>query len=249
VKKVVFFRAFHRDKFEHSGELYSLLKNAKAKDDFAREKLIAKYTPFVLKTASKHLGRFVDKNTDDEASISLIAFNEAIDSFDFDMKVSFLTFSETVIKRRLIDYARKEKRHRETPLSSMEIHDENTVVSAEITEASKQYSLKMEAIERKQEIIRYKELLSTYGVGFDVLEKASPKHKQARERAFLAAKVLAEDHEMRSYLTKKKMLPLNLLEKKVEISRKTLERQRTYIVAVAIILMEDLPHLRNYISI
>jgi len=40
----------------------------------------------------------------DEYSIALIAFNEAIESYDLDKKTKFVSFSKQVIKRRLIDY-------------------------------------------------------------------------------------------------------------------------------------------------
>ncbi len=43
---------------------------------------------------------------DEELSIALMAFNEAIDGYDTS-KGSFLSFAKLVINRRLIDYLRK----------------------------------------------------------------------------------------------------------------------------------------------
>ena len=53
---------------------------------------------------------------DDEASIAMIAFNEAIDAYDDSAGASFLSFAEIVIKRRMVDYfRRKTKRQEEVP--------------------------------------------------------------------------------------------------------------------------------------
>jgi len=66
---------------------------------------------------------------DDEVSVGLMAFNEAMDCFDTTKNISFISFAETVIKRRLIDYFRKESTvsKRTVPMSSFEQEDdENT---------------------------------------------------------------------------------------------------------------------------
>lgn len=81
-----------------------------AKNDIGeRNRLIETYKPFIIKVVSKICGRFIQEGVDEELSIGLMAFNEAIEVFDAH-KGAFFSFSETVIKRRLIDYYRKEKR-------------------------------------------------------------------------------------------------------------------------------------------
>jgi RNA polymerase sigma factor len=62
------------------------------------------------------------------------------------------------------------------------------------------------------------------------------------------AGIIARDKEMKLYLVTKKELPLKLLESKVSISRKTLERQRKYIIAITLILINEFEHLRGYIT-
>ncbi len=48
---------------------------------------------------------------DDEASIAMIAFNEAIDAYSSDGGgASFLSFAEIVIKRRMVDFFRRQAR-------------------------------------------------------------------------------------------------------------------------------------------
>ncbi|MCL5676542.1 MAG: hypothetical protein M1602_01435 [Firmicutes bacterium] len=82
-------------------DLPELVTRAKDGDVEARNRLIAKFQPFVLGIASRISGRFVQAGRDDEVSVGLLAFNEAIDSYDPAKGVSFLGFAEIVIRRRL----------------------------------------------------------------------------------------------------------------------------------------------------
>lgn len=222
-------------------------------DSMARERLIKSYTPFILKTTSKVSGRYVRLGEDDEVSVGLIAFNEAIDSFDTSKNHSFLSFAETVIKRRLIDHFRKESAigKKVLPLSSFEQDDnennEGTYYYLESKQSVEAYQEKTAAQERKEEIIIFTRKLKEFGISFQELVAISPKHEDARVRAMEAARIIAEDENLSAYLLSKKELPLKHIEAKVGISRKTLERQRKYIIAITLVLLNDFDYLRQYI--
>ncbi len=219
----------------------------------ARERLIKSYTPFILKTASKVSGRYVRLGEDDEVSVSLMAFNEAIDCFDTAKNHSFLSFAETVIKRRLIDHFRKESAltKKVVPLSSFEQNDEDNDGSyyyIESKQAIEVYQEKNAASERKEEILQFSKRLSEFGISFQELVSVSPKHEDARIRAMEAAKIIASDPEMLNHLITKKELPLKKLESNVGISRKTLERQRKYIIALTLVFISDFEYLKQYLG-
>jgi len=59
---------------------------------------------------------------------------------------------------------------------------------------------------------------------------------------------VAGQPELAQHLLTRRELPLKQLEEQVGVSRKTLERQRKYIIAVTLILLEDFYHLRRYIG-
>jgi len=231
-----------------------LALEAKNGNSMVRERLIKSYTPFILKTTSKVSGRYVRMGEDDEVSIGLMAFNEAIDCFDTGKNSSFLSFAETVIKRRLIDYFRKESAvgKKVSPLSSFEHDDdENTDGTYYYLEAKRsveEFKEKNSAADRKEEILLFTQKLNEFGIGFGDLVEISPKHEDARIRAMEVAKIIASDSEMAACVINKKELPLKLLEQRVNISRKTLERQRKYIIAVTLVLMSDFEHLKQYIA-
>lgn len=240
-------------------DLEGLLAGARRGEAEARESLVRRYTPFVLRVASQAAGRYVELGRDDEASVALVAFNEAIDRYDPARGASFLGFAATVISRRLVDHFRHDlARRREVPLSVLGgSAAEVPGVSAEgppgeseiaLSLAERAYREQEEAQARREEVRRYRELLAAYGISLAELVRVSPRHADARRRAVAAARLLARQPELSAHLRAKGELPLRSLERVTGLSRKTLERQRKYIIAVALILLEDLPYLEAYLE-
>lgn len=237
-----------------------LLTRARQGDALAREDLIGRYSPFALKVASRVTGNYVQMGRDDEASVALMAFNEAIDSYDPERGASFLGFAEAVIRRRLIDHFRQGRaRRREVPLSALlDGEDAEAVpaagmeavslVAAQLARAEWAHRDQEDRLERRDEVVRYGELLAVYGISLAELVRISPRHEDARRRAIEAARALASRPELVESLKRRGELPLKELATLVGMSRKTLERQRKYIIAVALILTEDLPQLEAYLT-
>lgn len=241
----------HAYQSEERTELTELVARAQAGDGAARERLLQDYRPFYLRVASNSCRKYLVLGRDDEASIAMIAFNEAIDSYNSEGGASFLSFAEIVVKRRMVDYFRRQNRKSdEIPLSSFETDDQedNVIQKIESKEAHAVLQIQQETEERREEIFRLDQLLSHYGIRFSELVKISPKHQDARDRALQVARTLTSDPELLAYLTKKKSLPLKELEARVEVSRKTLERQRKYIITLALILIGDFYHLQEYLN-
>ncbi|HHW08051.1 MAG TPA: RNA polymerase subunit sigma, partial [Clostridia bacterium] len=76
------------------------------------EPLIREYKPFILATARKCSSKSYITEQDDEYSVALLAFAEAIRGYRQD-KGSFLSFAKRIIQMRCIDYYRKSKREEE----------------------------------------------------------------------------------------------------------------------------------------
>ncbi len=229
-----------------------LLEKAQEGDSEARDQLIRRYTPFILRVLAQKSGRYFRVGEDDEVSIGLMAFDEAINAFDISKGANFLTFAETTIKRRLIDHYRRESRFTKViPISALEAdadgnQDAVTLVTARQSVA--EFRAKGEALDKKDEILAYAKVLLDYGITFQELVNISPKHDDARRRAVEAAYLVAESENLRNYLLTKKELPLKLLTDLVDVSRKTLERQRKYIIAVTLVLVFEFTHLKGYVK-
>lgn len=248
----VLFRQDERAEKENDNNI--LLLEAKEGNKDARNKLIKMYTPFILKTAAKVSGRYIRVGEDEEVSIGMMAFNEAINSFDYNKNIPFITFAETVIKRRLIDYFRKENKQKNyIPFSNFDNDtDENqelsTIKYIEAQKSMEQFKRDSESAERKEEIIRFSQVLNEFNISFSELVKICPKHEDARLRAMEVARIVSGDPELVKVLLNKKELPLKRIESIVNISRKTLERQRKYIIAIVLIIVKDFEHLKGYIK-
>ncbi|MBM3706034.1 MAG: RNA polymerase subunit sigma, partial [Actinobacteria bacterium] len=59
-------------------DLVLLAKNSRK----TSEKLLAQFKPFIASVIQKRLGKYLEYGVDDELSVGLIAFNEAIHSYD-----------------------------------------------------------------------------------------------------------------------------------------------------------------------
>ena len=230
-----------------------LLRRAQAGDAQAREKLIQSNMSHIVRIASRLSRRYLEAGRDDEVSIALMAFNEAIDSYQADRGASFHGFAETVIRRRLVDFFRREGKRPEIPLSELESEDEegSSFNYAEVKGSLEHFESEQSDDARRKEIVQYTHLLASYGIQISELVRIAPKHRDARQRAMFVARLIAETDVYRRYLVEKQSLPLLMLEKdhRVQISRKTLERQRKYIIAVAVLYMSDLYYLKDYIQL
>ena len=75
------------------------------------DELIRTYMPFIRTETAKWLKRPPQEGRDDELSIAMIAFHEAVQGYSR-VRGSFLKYAALTIKSRLIDYHRREQRHR-----------------------------------------------------------------------------------------------------------------------------------------
>ncbi|WP_203290035.1 RNA polymerase sigma factor SigI [Metabacillus indicus] len=210
--------------------------------------LIDQYKPFVAKTVSSVCKRYIDEK-DDEFSIGLIAFNEAIEKYSTEKGSSLLAFAELIIKRKVIDYIRKEARNAQTVNIDLQEHEEGEAsqskIEAELSVEEHQKLIEQE--QRREEIVYFHKVLQEFGLSFSELMENSPKHMDARQNAIKVAQVLIEHDELKRILFAKKQLPVKQLESLVSVSRKTIERNRKYIIAMTIILSGDYVYLKDYI--
>jgi RNA polymerase sigma factor len=222
-------------------------------DSQERENLIRDYTPFILKTASTTARRYLTVGRDDEVSVALLAFDEAINAYS-SPKPGFLAFAATVIRRRLIDYYRKENRREEVPFSSVTPIDdsEDWPVDAQV---SRTYDLDgwAKVLERRDDIERWQEALKPFRLSLKDVAKAAPKHVDARQRAMSIGNILGTHRRLRDKFLRERRLPipdiLAVLPDDLKVSKKTLERQRAYIMAIALIVAHNLGSLREFLEL
>jgi RNA polymerase sigma factor len=209
-----------------------------------REYLIKTYWEYIRSIVSRMTGRKADSS--DEFSVALEAFNEAIDGFDISKNPSFLGFAGLVINRRVIDYFRRNKRYGvEYPFSSLSDDDRND----EYEPAGYQTPLLLtERFEIQDEILSFKRLLASFGISFDDLVLSAPKHADTRAMCAAIAKKLYEDRRLSAKLNEDGRLPITGILTSFSLSRKTIEKNRKYIIALYLILKSDMDILKGYIE-
>lgn len=213
------------------------------------DETIDAYKPFIAKAVSSVCKRYIYE-TDDEFSIGLIAFNEAIEKYSPERGSSLLSFSEVIIKRRVIDYIRKQTKNQHISIDlTNATNEEESAGTSIVNELSlDDYNKKNDEQLRKDEILHFQSLLTTFDLSFSDLLENSPKHADARKNAIIVAKILVEDTELKEFLFEKKRMPIKQLEKMVNVSRKTIERNRKYIIAIALILSSDYVYMKDYLK-
>ncbi|MCY0900562.1 MAG: RNA polymerase sigma-I factor [Firmicutes bacterium] len=238
---------FRRSPRSESEDLESWVALAQSGDADARERLLKSYMPFVDRVVSTTCGRAVGR-TDDEFQIALVAFNEAITGYKTD-RGSFIGFAETVMRRRLIDTFRARARRKEVPYTAFDEEDEEGHVqnAVETDTALRAHQEREEQQDRAEEIVRFSAEIARYGLTFQTLVEASPKHSDARESALEVARLVAGDEDLLGHFQRTGTLPLKQLEGRVAVSRKTLERQRQYIVAVVVLLAGEYDLLQAFV--
>lgn len=219
-------------------------------DQILQNELIESYKPFIAKTVSSICKRYIHES-DDEFSIGLIAFNESIEKYSSEKGKSLLSLAEVIIKRRVIDYIRKNSKENNLRLDMGQdflYEDSGNGMSIENELSIEHHNKKNEEKLRREEILQFNQKLESFGLSFLEIIEQSPKHADARKNAMSIAKTLIDNKDLAVFLWEKKRLPIKELETLVNTSRKTIERNRKYIIAIAIILDGEFQYLRDYIK-
>lgn len=225
-----------------------------AKDDeAARERFLRENKKFILAAAYRAVGHYVT-DSDDEWSIALMAFNEAIDTFEQGKGSSFETFASLVIKRRVLNYLRSESKHQGEISTKPEVIDGDLDEDEErdayyLEVRGKQTEAAIAADEPSAaaaEIAAVQEILAPYGFSLMALTECSPKTGKTRKACAAAVNALLRDKALLQKMRESKSLPMKELVDLTKVRRQLLERHRRYIIAATEILEIPFPLLSEY---
>ena len=244
------FFLFNAVSYDNSDIAARVKRAAEDEQAFAQlSKDFEKHNRFV---ASQVTGRFITES-DDEWSVTLIAFYEAVRSYRPD-RGSFTAFSDMVIKRRLIDQIRhKTRTAREVSvdMSSQEYdNDEETRYEPAAGEISRQAmdnsARAQESRDIRWEIEGLNKVLAGYGVAFHDLPDVSPKAEKTKTSCAKAIAAICENDALYQKMKQNGRLPAKEVSKASEIPLKLLDKHRKYIIAVVEIIKGDYPSLQAY---
>ncbi len=221
-----------------------------AKDEEVFAALLKSYEPFIFSRVRKISGRpYIDAH-DDLASVGIIAFYDAVRTFDAD-KGSFLPFAETVIRNRVIDQLRLDAR----AVPTVPLYEENPEDGTE--QVSRMVDLQVyashgeaqEADMRRMEIAALSVQLEGWGISYAQVYADAPKRESGRAEIRRAVGAIIKNPLYLESVLTKKQLPIHVIEKDLGIPRKKLEKSRRFMVASILIASGDYPILREYLQL
>ena len=218
---------------------------AKENNDKADE-LIRKYIPFIRAEASKFLGRLCTEQ-DDAFSIAMIAFHEAIIGYDRS-RGAFLSYAAMLIRNRLIDEQRREKRHQghislDTPLED----DDDRSMLDQVADSRDHYEESHNLEATQQEIAELSAVMAQFGITFSDVAEQTPKQGRTMDSCKDAIRYGMTHPALLDELLRTKKLPLSQLVKGSGAERKTLERHRKYILAMLLIQTNGYEIIRGHL--
>ncbi len=229
----------------------------RAKEDpLYRNRFLQENTKFILTRAYTAIGHYVTES-DDEWSIALLAFNDSIDKFEPD-KGEFDGFASLVIRRRLYDYLRSEKRFSQEialepyAMDADDMRESDDVVNSvalEVQQKTVEQSVGgQDSGNIKDEIEAVGEILGKYGFSFMDLAEASPKAQKTKDGCARVVAAILGSADIAGKMRAQKALPIRDILSEVNVPRKLLERHRRYIIAAVEILDGDFPMLQEYMD-
>lgn len=213
------------------------------------ERFIEAHEGFILRTASRNAGHTITRS-DDEYSVALVAFYEAVRSYD-PQSGPFGAYASLVIGRRLADYYRSA--HRFDPEVSLAPQTFDGAVEEDAADAGVQLAVVEKMTEAHEasaaeEIESANEQFAKYGFSFYDLASCSPKTDKTRRGCAMAAASLGRSTVLCASLRRTHELPVRALAKESGVSARLIERHRNYIVAAALLLDGDYPVLSEYLG-
>ena len=204
-------------------------------DGKERNKVLSEYKVFIKSSAAKACGRFITES-DEEFSVALLAFDEAIERFQGG-KGSFLSLAETVIKSRVTDYLRKESSG-PVPFSAVADEDEEIEVVGKL-DAVSDAALEIQALSSE---------ISRYGISFTALSKEVPRAGKTRKAVGEIIKYILADEKRLRKVKENGVLPAGDICSALSVHKKVPERHRKYILSAVVIMSGDYDHIKPYMK-
>lgn len=199
---------------------------------------IRDYQPFIISTVSKVLNRYVEIENDEAYSVALLAFVEAIGRYAIE-KGPFLPFCRLVIASRVKNHLKREEKFNHLSLDAMDPSLNSPYLQTPPEEDTP----------LSDEVQQLDALLSDYGISFSALVNNSPKHGDTKAQLLEIAYKIQSIPEFLQFLHTKKRLPLTQIALRCNVSIKTLKSFKSYLIALLMILENNLIGIKNWIKI
>lgn len=214
-------------------------------DTAAADAFVQQYLPFVRAETVRFTRQAIEQGHEDELSIALLAFYEAILSYEKG-RGAFLPYASRAIRNRLIDHFRAERRHRgQVSMQASAGEDGRTL--ADTLPARDELDASELRLASRQEIAAFGAQLAEFGITFSDVADNCPKQDRT-----LAACRRVLDHarsapELLDRLVQTRRLPVGELVLGSGVDKKTIERHRKYLVAILLAFTNGYEIIRGHL--
>ena len=223
-------------------QVYAAKENIQAADQ-----LIGTYMPFIKAETAKFLKRPPIEGHDDELSIAMMAFHEAVGGYSR-TRGAFLKYAAMLIKSRLIDYQRKEQRHRKILSLDAPTMEGDTTLGETLTDEREPHEEIVSRNATRQENEELAWQMQEFGITLSDVADNCPKQQRTLEACRKALQYARENPELLEDLLESKRLPIGKLTAGSGVERKTLERHRKYMVSLLLMYTNGYEIIRGHLK-
>ncbi|MEG0855171.1 MAG: RNA polymerase subunit sigma [Terrisporobacter sp.] len=214
--------------------------NFKKENSLCENQFIEEHFPFIIKSISKITKRYVSIENDEEFSIGVLAFHEAMKKHS-EEKGPFLPFANLVISSRVKNYLMRENKYRLNP-SLEKLKEEGIDFGEEVTSPVEDQN------HLKEEIQNLKLYIDEFGFTFEDLVDDAPKHKKTRENAINLSQKVSKEKTLVDFMYEKKRLPIKKICLQFNITEKIIKGSKKFIITVIIIFDKNFRNLKLWIK-
>ena len=213
----------------------------------AADRLIRAYMPFIQAETAKFLRRPPVEGQDDALSIAMMAFYEAIGGYSR-TRGAFLKYASMLIRNRLIDDSRKERRHGHVISLDAPAGNTETALGETLAEDRDRHEEAVSRDATRAEIEALTRQMQEFGVSLSDVADNCPKQQRTLEACRKALQYAKENPALLEDLLQTKRLPIGRLTAGSGVERKTLERHRKYMVALLLVYTNGYEIIRGHLK-
>ena len=225
-------------------EIVSMVAAAKG-DSLAADELVRRFLPFIRSETAKAVRRGVS-DSDDEFSIAMMAFHEAVLAYER-LRGAFLPLAAKAIRSRIIDFHRREQRHR-GQLSLQEKNEEDRELAETLDVGTDPIGDHTDRTAARQEIAHFALGLSEFGLSLTDIADNCPKQTRTLAACHRALAHAKENPQLLEQTVRTKKLPIAALAAGAGVERKTLERHRKYMMALLLAYTNGFEIIRGHLG-
>ena len=216
-------------------------------DPDAADALIRQYMDFIRSETSKFVKVPLTGAHDDELSIAMLAFYEAILSYQR-LRGAFLSYAARSIRSRLIDHYRREKRHHGVLSLHSPQHDTEDLLLLDTIEDERDLIDHFTVREATaKEIAEFSAALARLGLSFSGVAESCPRQERTLRACQRVLACARRRPELIDRFERTGRLPIRELAQESGVERKTIERHRSYLAALLLAFTNGYEFLRGHL--